>query len=819
MRQRRVTNAVPYMSFLPGQHADLPPVNGNGHPNSPLSAVRIVVRGTVQGVGFRPFVYRLARDCHLAGRVRNAITGVWIELEGDKANLSRFQDRLVSEAPPAAEIDEMNVEPIVALGCSAFTIDPSDPSAPPRVRLPRDLATCPNCRRELFDPANRRRDYPFTNCTDCGPRYSIITAMPYDRPYTVMRLFTMCEPCDGEYHTPDDRRFHAQPNACSSCGPQVALWDRDGRTTADPDGALKATAELLRQGKIVALKGLGGFQLLVRADESAAVARLRQRKSRPSKPLAVMTPTLEMAESLATIGPLERRLLTSARNPIVLLESSALRPSSLLAPEVAPKVGTLGLFLPTTPLHHLLLADLKLPIVATSGNLSEEPIVTDEREALQRLGGIADAFLVHNRPIVRRVDDSVLRVIAGRATMIRLARGYAPQPLPALERMVVSKAEAAAADPCLPILAAGGHQKSAVALWSGTQALLAQHVGDLDGPDTRASLDKAARDMYLLYQFDPAAVACDLHPDYFTTPWAFAQGKPVVQVQHHHAHAVSCMVENDLLDREVLALTWDGTGFGPDGTIWGGEVMQARWDGYERVGSLLPFPLPGGEAAIKHPGRVAFGLFLVLLGEEVALRDQHLHQHLGLTPNEARLLATMVRRGVQTPWTSSVGRLFDAVAALVLGAREVTYEGEAAIWLEAVADPAETGSYPLPLVPADACPKAPGDRSIPRADWRPLLTALREDIERDVDVRVVAARFHNTLAQWGAAAARQSPLGDVVLSGGCFQNRLLTERAIEAIAATGKRVHVHDLVPPGDGGLAAGQLAVAMASFLPSQKR
>jgi hydrogenase maturation protein HypF len=758
---------------------------------STCAALRILVRGQVQGVGFRPFVYRLARQCRLGGCVRNVSAGVVIELEGAPECLAHFRDRLVPEAPAAAEIDELFVESIAPSGHSLFTILASASPAPPQVRVPRDLTLCSDCRREIFDSANRRHDYPFTNCTACGPRYSIIEAMPYDRPSTAMRHFALCAPCHEEYRTPGDRRFHAQPNACATCGPQVALWDRHGQAIAGSDKAITDAAALLRQGQILALKGIGGFQLLVRADQNHPVQRLRQRKNRPRKPLAVMVSSLEAAEQFAVLDPAEQRLLNSRQNPIVLASA---RPGTL-ASAVAPRLGTIGLFLPTTPLHHLLLAELGVPVVATSGNRSEEPIVTAEADAVQRLAGLADAFLVHNRPIVRRVDDSVLRVIAGRPTTFRLARGYAPLPLPTLEST------------CPPILATGGHQKSALAFWSGAQAILAQHIGDLDHLDTRFAFETTVSDLTSLYQFEPVAVACDLHPDYFTSRWAAARNKKVIAIQHHHAHAVSCMVEHDLLEREVLALTWDGAGFGPDGTIWGGECLRARCDGFERVASLLPFPLPGGDAAVRHPNRVAFGLLHGLLGEELLLRDDRWMKHLGLSHRESRLLASMISRGINTFWTSSMGRLFDAVAALLLGAQEVSYEGEAAVWLEAVADARVIDAYDLPL----RAPEGIGDRSCPRGDWRPLLTAVLADLERGLDGGIIAARFHNALARWASEVVVRCPLPDVVLSGGCFQNRLLAERTLDQLRTLNRRVFVHSNVPPGDSGLAVGQLAVALA--------
>ena len=556
------------------------------------AAVRVLVCGHVQGVGFRPHVFRLARRFRLSGCVYNSVTGVVIELEGTPEDLSGFQECLIAKAPIAAVIDDISSARAAPAGRSYFSIEVSDRSAPPQARVPHDVAACAECRRDIFDPVDRRSGYPFTNCTACGPRYSILKAMPYDRSATAMNIFPMCAKCYAEYHISDDRRFHAQANACSSCGPQIELWNREGQLIADRHLAIAAAAKLLRQGQIVALKGLGGFQLLVRADQSEPVCRLRQRKNRPSKPLAVMVASVECAEEIAVLGPAERRLLQSPQNPIVLLEkrirqrdaSTTLENRADLAEEVAPRIGTIGLFLPTTPLHHLLLAALDLPVVATSGNQNEEPIITDEREAPWRLREVADAFLVHDRPIVRSVDDSVVRVIAGQAVTIRLGRGLAPLPLPAVKALARAKE-------CPPLLATGGHQKNALAIWTGNQAILAQHAGDMNHPHSRFAFNKIAQDLTGLYQFEPAGLACDLHPDYYTTQWAMTQNKHLTLVQHHHAHAVACMVENNLLDRKVLAVVWDGTGYGSDGTIWGGEILRAGCTGFNRVASLLPIPL------------------------------------------------------------------------------------------------------------------------------------------------------------------------------------------------------------------------------------
>ncbi len=764
------------------------------------TGLRLIVRGQVQGVGFRPFVYRLARECSLGGRVRNAPEGVVIEVEGQAPDLQQFETRLLAEAPAPAAIDGVRRQETAAAGLTTFAIDLSAAPDLVVVRVPRDLATCPACRREIFEPADRRHGYPFTNCTACGPRFSILLGLPYDRPLTAMRQFTMCAPCTAEYHAPDDRRFHAQPNACAACGPQIALWDRAGHNLAEPDQALTAAAKLLRQGQVLALKGLGGFQLLVRADQSEAVQRLRQRKCRPSKPLAVMVASLAEAERRAEVGALERQVLQSVANPIVLLKP---KPGADLAAEIAPGVDTVGLFLPTTPLHHLLLAEAGLPVVATSGNQSEEPIVIDEQEALQRLPGIADAFLVHNRPVLRRVDDSVVRIIDGRPVIFRLARGYAPQPLTGLEEFLAKKS---CPGPWPLFLATGGHQKAALALWTGAQAVLTQHLGDLDHPEARAAMEHAWEDLARLFHFQPQRLACDQHPDYFTTVWAQRQHQPIAAIQHHHAHAAAAMLEHGLLDEEVLAFTWDGTGFGPDGTIWGGEVLRVRGPHYQRVASLLPFPLPGGEAAIRQPSRIVIGLLWTMAGETAMLEKSDWPRRLGLAPADVRLLAGMMRRRLNSPLTSSMGRLFDAVAALVLGTREVSYEGEAAVWLEAAVEAGEMGYYPLPL-------QEERIDALPRGDWRPLLAALLQDLDRDVTPGVMAARFHNALVHWALAVAQRHPGLPVVLSGGCFQNRLLAERTAEALRAQGRKVYGHAAIPPGDGGLAAGQLAVALAGL------
>lgn len=765
-----------------------------------LAAARFRVQGLVQSVGFRPFVYRAARGLHLRGWVCNDPAGVLIHVEGPAEALDQFSHLLHTQPPPAAVVSSIVRTAAPAEGLTDFQVVPSRPGPLQgnALRVPRDRVLCAACRREIFDPANRRHGYPFTTCTDCGPRFSLLHTLPYDRPTTGMAGFPLCPACHAEYTDPLDRRFHAETIACPACGPRLALRDAAGRPLAADEPALAAAAEHLRQGRIIGLKGAGGFQLLVRADSSPAVTRLRDRKRRPTKPLAVMVHSLDEARRLALVGPCEERLLTSPENPIVLLPRRPDDPT--LAPEIAPHLDRVGLLLPTTPLHELLLARVPFPVVATSGNLSEEPIVIDETRAPADLGAVADAFLVHDRPVLHRVDDSVMLAVGEQPLPIRLARGYVPLPLPALERWAAARGCAGRV-----LLATGGQQKVAPALWTGSQAVLGPHVGDLDAPSTRAAFDTLAHDLAALYACTPTHVACDLHPDYASTTWAQASGLPVTQIQHHHAHAVACMAEHDLLDREILTFTWDGTGYGPDGTIWGGEVLRARADRFQRVASLLPFPLPGGEQAIRQPNRVALVLLARTLGASTLLDAPRLLGRLGLDRPTAHLLLQMADRGVNSPLTTSMGRLFDAVAALVLGVREVTHEGEAATWLEAAADPAEPSAYPLPR--ADL----PDPADIPRADWRPLVRALLADLDARVPPGACAARFHRALAEWALHVACGHPDLDIVLTGGCFLNAMLTRATQDCLRQAGRTVYRHVLVPPGDGGLAVGQLAAALA--------
>jgi hydrogenase maturation protein HypF len=765
---------------------------------SEIQRLRLTVRGAVQGVGFRPFVYRLASDLDLHGWVRNSTLGVVIEVEGPTETLEAFRLRLERERPPRAFIQSCEASYLDATGGSAdFRILESDATGERRALVLPDIATCPDCRNDILDPGNRRYLYPFTNCTNCGPRFTIIEGLPYDRPLTSMKIFPMCPACRAEYEDPRDRRFHAQPNACSTCGPQLALWDRDGRVLAERGVALARAIEAVRGGAIVGVKGLGGFHLVCDARVGSAVRELRRRKEREEKPLACMFPSLARVREIAVVSDAEERLLVSPEAPIVLLRRRVESPAAeALDPGIAPGNPYLGAMLPYTPLHHLLLAALDFPIVATSGNRSDEPICTDEREALERLSGIADIFLVHDRPIVRHADDSIVRLCAGRELVLRRARGFAPLPVP-VPSLGTSAEPSAPAAP--RILAVGAFLKNAVAVAARDEAFVGQHIGDLETVQARAAFERAIEDLERLFEIRPEIVACDLHPDYPSTGFARRSGLPVVAVQHHAAHAFACMAENELAP-PVLAVSWDGTGYGPDGTVWGGEFLRMTEAGWERVAHLRPFRLPGGDAAVREPRRSALGLLWEMLGEE-ALAREDLAPVRAFTPAERTGLASMLRRGVQAPLTSSAGRLFDAVAAL-LDVRQITrFEGQSAMELEFAATGSEArGAYPMTLREGSGC------RIV---DWEPLVRAALDELHAGARPADVARRFHHALAEAIVAVARAVALPRLVLTGGCFQNALLSELTIARLRAEGFLPYWHQRIPPNDGGIALGQVVAA----------
>ena len=760
--------------------------------DTPTRCLHLAVGGAVQGVGFRPFVYRLATDLGLAGWVRNSAQGLSLEVEGSPSALQHFLQRLTAESPHQAAIQQIDSTWLAPRGYTTFTIQPSQDDGVKTALVLPDIATCVDCQRELFDAHDRRYLYPFINCTHCGPRFSIIDALPYDRPHTTMRHFDMCDPCQAEYNDPQNRRFHAQPNACPQCGPSLALWQRDGTCRSTHHDALRSAADAILRGAIVAVKGLGGFHLMVDARNEIAVHRLRQSKHREEKPFALMVPSLAVAHRHCHISPLEAHLLSSPASPIVLLR----RKSSLLSAAVAPGNPNLGVMLPYTPLHHLLLRTLGFPVVATSGNRADEPLCTDEHDALDRLAGIADMFLVHNRPITRHVDDSIVRVMLGRDLVLRRARGYAPLP-------IGWGGAPHATQTSLPtILAVGAHVKNAVAAAAGQDIFLSQHIGDLETTEAFTAFHKALHDVPTLYDMRPTAIVCDAHPDYLSTRGALACGLPLQRVQHHVAHVLACMIDNEL-DAPLLGVAWDGGGYGLDGTIWGGEFLQVTETAFQRVAHFRPFPLPGGEHAMKEPRRVALGLLYTLFGDALFdMTDQAPVQ--AFTANERRIVHTMLAKNLNAPLTSSAGRLFDAVASII-GLRQVaTFEGQAAMALEFALDGVETDDgYPFQIdeIQIDA------RHTTTVIDWAPLVHAILTDQQNQVSIGRIAAQFHHTLVEIIVAMAKRWAATQVVLTGGCFQNRYLTEHAVKRLRTEGFHPFWHRRVPPNDGGIAVGQIA------------
>ena len=763
---------------------------------------RIRVGGVVQGVGFRPYVHRLATELGLDGFVRNDERGVVIEVEGEPGAVAELLERLPAEAPPLASVDQIAADGVPAgSAASGFIIAGSAGTAAPDALVSPDVATCEDCLRELFDPADRRYRYPFVNCTNCGPRFTIVRGIPYDRPLTTMAGFTMCAACEAEYHDPTNRRFHAQPNACPSCGPRLHLHPGSdpipqfaaiGADFGDPtahegvrpcaasdpfvQGVLRTVTEALRDGAIVAVKGIGGFHLACVASDEAAVARLRARKRREEKPFALMAADERAASEVVVLGPVEEGLLCGRDRPIVIAPR---RPGARVAEAVAPQTPELGVMLPYSPLHHLLLADVCEPLVMTSGNVSDEPIAYRDDDALERLAGIADLLLLHDRPIQTRTDDSVVRTARNRPLPLRRSRGSVPAalalPVPAARH----------------VLACGAHLKSTFCLARGDRAWVGPHIGDLENAETLASFEEGIAHFERLFAVEPAIVAHDLHPDYLSTTYAHArEGVEHVAVQHHHAHLAACLAEHAETGPAVGAI-FDGAGLGTDGTVWGGEILVGDLRGFERAAHLLPVPLPGGDAAAREPWRMACSWRIAAGGDDRPLP--------GIDPERWGAVARLAESGVAAPPTTSVGRLFDAVAALCGIRHETTYEGQAAIELEAACDPAERGAYPFE----------------PALDPRPTIHAIDRDLARGVPAGVIAARFHHALADATADActrvAADRGLDRVVLSGGAFQNRRLLERTAARLTQAGLRTLVPQLLPPNDGGIAFGQAAVAAA--------
>ncbi len=750
---------------------------------------QIDVSGIVQGVGFRPYVYRLAIERHLAGSVANSASGVTIEVEGPVEAVDEFVTRLPLTAPPLSQITQVWVRELPCSGDREFRILASRRGEQVRTLISPDIAICPDCLGEMMDPRDRRFRYPFINCTNCGPRFTIVRDIPYDRSYTSMASFQMCPECQKEYDDPMNRRFHAQPNACRACGPQIELWDRRGRKILAKDPIAEIVAGL-EAGLVIAIKGLGGFHLAVDATNPAAVALLRERKRRVEKPFAIMVPSLEAAAMICEVSQSAERTLCLPQRPIVLLPKL---PATVIADQIAPRNRDLGIFLPYTPLHHLLFTESGfIALVMTSGNLSEEPIAIDNQEAVERLHGLADLFLVHDRAILRRCDDSVVRLIDNQPRQLRRSRGFVPVP-------VFLKQE-------LPsVLAVGGELKNTICLTQGKHAFLSQHVGDLENLESYRFFGEAIEHLERILEIKPDVIACDLHPGYFSTKWAQAQKNvQLIGVQHHHAHIASCMAENHL-DGKVIGLALDGTGYGTDGKIWGGEVLLAGYDGFQRAAHLDYVPMPGGDQAIREPWRMAVGFLEHYFGRDFLWWKIPFVQ--SLNPANVELLMRMIQRGVNVPQTSSCGRLFDAVSALIGIRSQVNYEAQAAIELEmAMDDTCSDGENGYPI-----------DLTLSEATWILNPKAAFEKIVNDIDgrtpVAVISQRFHNGLILAFERVAQlireATAIHQVCLSGGTFHNVYLLTHLQRRLQRDGFEVFSQREVPAGDGGLSLGQAAIA----------
>ena len=758
----------------------------------------MTISGVVQGVGFRPFVFRLARELSLTGWIANASEGVVVELEGRPEAVDLLLERLRTAGPPSVRIDRMEALSVPPIGDGAFTIQPSSDDGAQQLAIAPDLAACAQCLHELFDPEDRRHRYPWLSCAQCGPRFSMATGLPYDRATTTMAAFGLCHACRAEFETSGDRRFHAESTACPACGPRLSYWDKAGHEMAQEEEALARICEILRHGGIVAIKGIGGFHLWVDAANDEAVAHLRARKKRPHKPFAVMFPSLDAVRESCAVSPDEAQWLSSPQAPIVILNQLA---ASSLARAVGPETGTVGVMLPYAPLHHLLMKELDRPMVATSGNRSEEPIVTDEGEAVRRLSDLADAFLIHDRPIARPMDDSVLRMARSGPIIMRRARGLVPRTI-RLPHAVAEQLQG-------PVLALGGHLKNTVALLHEDRVVLSQHLGDLSTLETETAVRQAIEDLQWLLRVTPRVLACDLHPDYRSTrlaeELAARWAVPLVRVQHHHAHVASCMAEQGVT--EALGVAWDGAGYGTDGSIWGGEWLAATYHDCRRVASLHPFRLPGGEQAIREPRRTALAVRWETFGSERAY--DHDRQTDGWEQQKALLLA-MLQKQRLSPVTTSMGRLFDALASMLNLCHMASFEGQAAMAVEEEAWRASASIhmddviYPIPVISDPAA--GPW-----RADWRPMIDRIAKELHDGTDRSRIAYRFHRSLAELIGQVAQLAGRTSVALTGGCFQNTLLVDLAKERLTAAGFEVLTHREVPPNDGGLSLGQAVIAAA--------
>ena len=737
--------------------------------------LKIHLTGAVQGVGFRPFVYNLAKRYSLNGYVINDTHGVIIEIEGDEESINSFLISLQTEKPPLAHIFSQEIEELPLADFKYFEIRKSDTKGKKEVFILPDISTCEECLKELNDPKDRRYRYPFINCTNCGPRFTIIERLPYDRPNTTMKKFKMCPECEKEYKDPSNRRFHAQPNACPVCGPHITLYTSDKKFVSEKEQALKDTINLLKQGKILAIKGIGGFHLVCDATNDKAIKTLRKRKKRGEKPFAVMFKDIQQIKEYADITPFEEAIILSPEKPIVVVKS---KENTALSKEIAPYLDRIGVFLPYSPLHHLLLNDFGKPLVMTSANLSDEPIVKDNDEAFEKLSIFTDYILTHNRDIKNRVDDSVVRIINKKLSFIRRSRGYAPLPIK-LPFNLNKK-----------VLAVGGHQKNTIAIGFDDKAFLSQHIGDLETVDACKNFEEIIFSFFKLYDFQPDIVVADLHPRYYSTNWAkqFSEEKgiPLIQIQHHYAHALSLMAENQIKDEPIFAVCWDGTGYGEDGNLWGGEFLIADYKEYKKVYHFDYFKLIGGEKAVKEPRRVALSILFEIFGENLP----DIPTIKAFKEKEIKLLHKTWQKGLNSHLSSSVGRLFDAVASILDIRQVLSYEGQSGMIMENFYDWNIKDFYPFEIKET--------------VNWRPIFQEIITD-KSDNQTRI--SRFINTLAQMVIELYKQHGEGlKLGLSGGVFQNKPLTEKIIQLAEKEGIQVLTHKKVPANDGGLCLGQL-------------
>lgn len=756
-------------------------------------SIQILIQGVVQGVGFRPFIYKLANELNLNGFITNTVNGVTIEVEGNENTLNEFVSRISSDKPRHSVISSFNVTQLHPNGYKDFRIVESTSSGEPTATILPDIAVCNQCLNEMFDPENRRYLYPFINCTNCGPRFSIIESLPYDRPNTSMKIFEMCDKCREEYENPLDRRFHAQPIACPDCGPQIQLLNQSGEIICERQNAITESVKLIRQGKIIALKGLGGFQLIVNAGDESAIQRLRERKHRDEKPFAVMFPSLEAVKNFCGVSEAEEKILDSPESPIVLLKKKLkiLNQKFGISELVSPQNPYLGVMLPYTPLHHLLMKEFGEPIIATSGNISEEPMCIDESGAIERLSGIADYFLIHNRPIVRPMDDSVVRVVKDKLMILRRARGYSP--LPVSIRNAVDE----------NFVCVGGHLKNTISLKKGNEVFISQHIGDLENTEAEKYFHNTISDFKKMYRIEPGYYVHDLHPDYLSTKYCNQKDVITISVQHHLAHIAACYEENKP-DGKCFAVCWDGTGYGLDGTIWGGEFFIYDEYEFQHFAQLRQFRLAGGDAAARDTRRSLSGILYEILGESIPF------ERLKLTHNkkDITIFIQMLKKNINCFTTSSMGRLFDAVSALLNICQKSTYEGQAAMMLEFIADEKMKSYYNFDLI----------EKGKLVIDWRPMFEEMFVDLKKELPASEISAKFHNTLVQIIIFLAKRVSQSNVLLTGGCFQNVFLMERAIERLTEEGFIPHWNKLVPTNDGGISFGQ-AVFANNFIRKSKQ